>query len=65
MDTKKRKRGRPPVDSERICARIERLELNALDKFVAEQADLPARPEALRRILKDWLIGHGYLDMKS
>ena len=35
--------------------------LNPLDAFREEQPDKPSRPEAIRRILKDWLIGAGYL----
>lgn len=31
-----------------------------LDAFATEEADR-SRPEALRVILKDWLISHGYL----
>ena len=54
-------RGRPPKDSERIDTRIDRPVLDALDAFAADQDDAPKRPEAIRRILRDWLIGHGYL----
>lgn len=35
----------------------------AIDRFIAEEPDAPTRPEALRRILRDWLIGHGYLEL--
>lgn len=59
MDTKKR-RGRPQVDSERVCVRLTRPDLIGIDAFAAENGT--NRPEALRRIVRDWLIGHGYLD---
>jgi len=36
-------------------------DLSGLDKFSADQADSPGRPEAIRRIIRDWLISHGYL----
>ena len=35
--------------------------LDGIDAFSAEEPDKPGRPEALRRIVRDWLIGHGYL----
>jgi len=35
--------------------------LSPLDAFIADQADTPSRPEAIRRILRDWLISHGHL----
>lgn len=53
--------GRPPVDSEQVNFRIVREHLDALDRFISEQPDTPKRPEAIRRILKDWLKTHGYL----
>lgn len=61
----KNKMGRPKVDSDLVRARIERAELDALDAFSSDldvNHDAPiGRPEAMRRILKDWLISHGYL----
>ncbi|MBB3771521.1 hypothetical protein FHS55_002120 [Angulomicrobium tetraedrale] len=35
--------------------------ITQLDDWRREQEDLPTRPEAIRRIVKDWLIGHGLL----
>lgn len=64
MSTKS-KMGRPKVDSELVRSRIERPELDGIDAFAADiavNADAPiGRPEAIRRIVRDWLIGHGYL----
>lgn len=57
----KKSRGRPPVDSEQINLRIQRPDLEALDGFAASEPDQPNRTEAIRRILRDWLIGNGYL----
>lgn len=66
MDTKNsRGRGRPAVDTERVCTRLPREMLDGLDAFAAEEADTPQRPEAIRRIIRDWLIGHGYLPPES
>ncbi len=56
-----RGRGRPPKDSERVEVRIERDMINALDAYAGDQDDEPKRPEAIRRILREWLVGHGYL----
>lgn len=39
--------------------------LDALDAFAASEKDAPSRPEAVRRILRDWLIGHGYLQIEE
>jgi metal-responsive CopG/Arc/MetJ family transcriptional regulator len=36
-----------------------------LDKFASEEADTPSRPEAIRRILRDWLIGNGYIRIED
>lgn len=61
-NVKKSSRGRPPVDSEPITLRLPRDMLDALARFSAEQpAPQPSRTEALRIILKDWLVGSGYL----
>jgi hypothetical protein len=34
---------------------------DAIDTFSADQSDKPAKSEAIRRIIRDWLVGHGYL----
>lgn len=59
VDGPKKSRGRPAVESDAIKARIQEPDLSALDAFAAEYS-IP-RPEAVRRILRDWLIGNGYL----
>jgi hypothetical protein len=61
MGTKKSV-GRPKVDSELVRARLPRAELDALDAFAGDETDHPKRPEALRRIVRDHLVGLGYLD---
>jgi hypothetical protein len=33
----------------------------AVEQFGAGEPDKPSQSEAIRRILKDWLTGHGYL----
>ena len=54
--------GRPPVDSEQLNLRIQRDALNGIDAFASDEPDKPNRTEAVRRIIRDWLIGHGYLE---
>jgi hypothetical protein len=44
-----------------IMTRLQDDLLVPLDKFIEGEADKPSRPEAIRRILRDWLIGNGYL----
>lgn len=62
LNPTKKKMGRPPVDSEQVNIRIERSVINAIDVFTSEQSDSPTRPEAIRRLLTDKLIGLGLLD---
>jgi hypothetical protein len=57
---KSRGRGRPRVDSTLVGLRLPPDMLEALDKFVDRDA-IPSRPEAVRLILKDWLIANGML----
>ena len=61
MHAKRVSRGRPEVDTEQVAVRMPRDLLDGIDAFSAEEPDKPGRPEALRRIVRDWLIGHGYL----
>lgn len=37
----------------------------AIEAFSTGQSDKPPRSEAIRRILRDWLIGHGYLKTEN
>lgn len=61
-----KKRGRPQVDTEEIRTRVPRATLDGINAFIAAQPDpKPSRPEALRIILRDWLIGGGYLPSES
>lgn len=45
--------------------RLPRDLLDALDTFRRDTSDLPNRPEAIRRLLRDHLIGLGLLDSQS
>lgn len=61
MGTKISKVGRPPVDTELIRARLPRADIQGIDAFAAGEPGAPARPEALRRIVRRWLVDHGYM----
>tara|TARA_R110002020_G_scaffold36894_31_gene111008 strand:+ start:1362 stop:1496 length:135 start_codon:yes stop_codon:yes gene_type:complete len=40
---------------------MEREMIEGIDAFAAEENPPVKRPEAIRRIVRDWLIEHGYL----
>lgn len=55
MSTEKmpsKKRGRPVIDSEAIQVRVERPDLEAIDKWRCDQPNQPGRPEAIRRLVR-------------
>ena len=47
--------GRPPADTEPVTIRMDREMLRAIDDYRREQADLPSRPEVVRRVMAEWL----------
>ena len=51
----KSKIGRPRVDSEPVNLRLSRDLITALDDRRRQEADLPSRPEMIRRALVQWL----------
>ncbi|WP_425416122.1 hypothetical protein [Oricola indica] len=57
----KKSRGRPKSDTSPLMVRVAARDLSALDDALADEPDKPSRPEMVRRILRDWLIGAGYL----
>lgn len=61
-------RGRPATGKgQQVVTRLHDDLLGPLDAFAADTGGNPdapiGRPEAIRRILKDWLIGNGYLKL--
>ena len=60
-ETRKNKGGRPAVNATPVTLRLPPEILAPLDKFASEEDGNPGRPEAIRRILKDWLIRNGYI----
>lgn len=59
INVPKKSRGRPSVESDRIVLRIKEPDLGYVDAFAIEQGGI-SRQEAIRRIIRDWLIGGGY-----
>lgn len=55
----KKSRGRPKVDTEAVNLRLPRDLIVKLDDFRRGEADLPTRPEAVRRILMIWFRDEG------
>ena len=57
-----KKRGRPATGKQpHVSVRMADDLTAAIDAFAFEETDKPPRSEAIRRILRDWLIGHGFL----
>lgn len=53
------------MDTEEVASRLPRDLLDGIDRFTAEETDKPGRAEAVRRIIRDWLMGHGYLPVED
>lgn len=51
----KSKKGRPKVDTEAVNLRLPREIIEEIDDFRRLEADLPTRPEMIRRALVEWL----------
>jgi metal-responsive CopG/Arc/MetJ family transcriptional regulator len=49
------KKGRPPVDSIGVMVRIRDDLIEKIDDHRRNEADLPSRPEMIRRIISDWI----------
>jgi hypothetical protein len=59
-ETIKNKGGRPAINATPITVRMPPDQLALLDKFILGQQEPISRPEAIRLLLKDHLIGLGY-----
>ncbi|MCF1461333.1 hypothetical protein FS827_08355 [Agrobacterium vitis] len=55
------KTGRPQVDTEAVTVRLPRQMIEAIDTFRKTEADLPTRPEGIRRLLEGVLLQKGLL----
>ena len=44
--------GRPPVDSEAVNVRLQRADLDLIDRWIAANEPGASRPEAVRRIIR-------------
>ena len=53
-DIPKKRRGRPSTGGRRdgVLVRFEADQFEALDAWIAKEADLPSRPEAIRRLVE-------------
>ncbi len=58
-------RGRPPIDTEELRARVNRSLLNALDGWIAAQPEPMTRAEAVRFALRDWLKSQGVIKVPN
>lgn len=56
---KEAKMGRPKVDTEAVNLRLPRDMIEAIDDLRRLEADLPTRPEMIRRALAEWLLHAG------
>lgn len=55
VDSAKKPKGRPSIDSEPVNVRIERSMLERIDAWRRDVPDLPSRPEAIRRLVEKGL----------
>lgn len=61
MISQKKKRGPDPTGKGTpVMVRVHEPMLSAIDDFARKSEDI-SRPEAIRRILSDWLKENGYL----
>jgi hypothetical protein len=57
-----KRRGRPATGrGQTIGVRMLPGLLGPLDRYIADRGAGSSRPETIRAIVEDWLIGHGYL----
>lgn len=62
ISVKQKKRGRPATGKTPITGvRLDEDMTSAIEAFRAGEDPQINQSEAIRRILRDWLIGHGYL----
>jgi len=52
INSAKKSRGRPPVDTEAVNVRMTAETLQTIDDWRRKQDDLPGRPEAIRRLVE-------------
>ncbi len=49
------KMGRPKTDTKGVMVRVSESMLQSIDDARRNEADVPTRPEMIRRMLADWL----------
>lgn len=58
---KKKPGPKPTGKGKLVGVRVHPDMMSGIDAFLESEPDLKSRPDAIREILKDWLIGHGHL----
>jgi hypothetical protein len=53
---------RPELFPAKKVIGFERTMLTAIDAYRRDQTPIPNVSDAIRAIIRDWLIGHGYLE---
>ncbi|WP_158964506.1 ribbon-helix-helix domain-containing protein [Chachezhania sediminis] len=53
------KMGRPTRNTAPVTIRMDQDMLKAIDDYRREQADLPSRPEVVRRVMEEWMAAQG------
>src|SRR5690348_14317104 len=61
----KKSRGRPRIDATPIGLRLAPEQLQRLDAWIAQQADRPTRPEAIRRLIEAGLAAREKIPIKN
>lgn len=62
ITVKPKKRGRPATGKDPLVGFRAPPELTeAIDAYAAQEPDKPARSEAIRRIVRDWLVQRGFI----
>jgi hypothetical protein len=52
IDSAKKPRGRPPVETAAVNVRMPLTDISILDQWRRKQVDMPGRPEAIRRLVE-------------
>jgi hypothetical protein len=62
INSAKKSRGRPPVESEAVNVRFASKLLDGIDSYIRKVGEPIGRPEAIRRIVSEYLKRRGLLE---
>jgi len=65
LQPRKRRGPAPTGKGTPVQVRLQDEMLVLVDRYAASNPDAPSRPEAIRRIIRDWLIGHDLMPPES